>query len=191
MLVAWGGGEGMATGKISSRAGRPCYGALADLEGVGFEGDVEGGDLDGLAGALLVDGAGAPGGVAQGLREADDAVGVFGVDVDGEAGAHVEGGVGFAAVDGAVLHDEVEDGRDGADVVDLVDEGLVEAHELAPAVTGDARGIVERDVGVLAGGDEADVDGARVEESLAVGAAVADLRQVALREAVGEGAAEG
>src|SRR5207244_3664548 len=123
---------------------------------------------------------------AGGPRELDAAVSVSRGDVGGEAGAHVKGGVGFARIDGAGALDEAEDWRRVAEGGEAVDEGLVEAHELAPAVTGDVGGIVQGQGGGLAVGDEADVDHRWVEQRFAIGAAVVDGRKVALWEAVGQ-----
>ena len=178
--------------RATDRTGPCASRGLADLKGLGFEGDVQGEDFDGFSLAVAVDGAGEPGVIADRvIGEAQALVGILGVDKDGKAGAHVKGGVGLAGGDGAVVHDELKDRLRRADGGDSVDEGLVEAHELAPAVAGDVGGVVQVNAGALARGDEADVDDRGVEEGLAVGAAVGEGGEVAVGQAVGEGAAEG
>src|SRR5690348_12283023 len=158
---------------------------LSHLQTLPFIRDAQGLDLDGFAVAFFADDAGKAGRVTEFLGQSKALLRLRRIDIDGKAHAHVEGGVGFARIHWAVLLDELEDWWHVGNAGDAIDERLLKAHQLAPAVAGDVDGVVRTDISFLQGGKEAHVDDRGIEQSRAVRTAIADRREVALRQSLG------
>lgn len=107
-------------------------------------------------------------------------------DEECEPHPHVEVAVRFFLAHRTMLPEKVENRQLPRQLLNDVGERLRCTHQLAPAVASDIHRIVDIDASVEAILDQPDIDMGRIKERLAIGAAIVERGEVALRQLFGD-----